>query len=133
MPSLALIFQTVDDADKGRRVGEVSLEAALMAAQWCDFLEAHARKIYSFANRTSVFYAHALAKKIEDGSVEDGATLRSIYRRHWSDLDTPAKVEIALEELQRIGWARSETMKQNVGAPLEVIRLHPNFKRGSDV
>src|SRR5262249_25469479 len=45
MPTLALIFHLVDIAD-GSGSGPVSMQAAGMAAAWCDYLEAHARRVY---------------------------------------------------------------------------------------
>ena len=42
MPSLALLFELADD---GR--DKISLQHAKQAAAWCDYLESHARRIYS--------------------------------------------------------------------------------------
>ena len=42
MPSLALLFELADGG-----AGTVSLQHAKQAAAWCDYLESHARRIYS--------------------------------------------------------------------------------------
>ena len=44
-PALALVFHLVDCAAHGV-CGPVSKEAALRAAAWCEYLEAHARRCY---------------------------------------------------------------------------------------
>lgn len=49
MPSLALIDHIIKVADLKKAQGGVSLESAQKAAAWCDFLEAHARRIYGMA------------------------------------------------------------------------------------
>ena len=49
MPSLALIFHLIEVAD-GTAAGAVTLRSAQQAAQWCDYLETHARRIYGLVN-----------------------------------------------------------------------------------
>jgi hypothetical protein len=48
MPSLALIFHLVEAVDTGKS-GAVSKDSALKAIAWCDYLESHARRLYSSA------------------------------------------------------------------------------------
>src|SRR5262249_46865327 len=62
MPSLALIFHLVEVVD-GKASGTVSMKAARMAAAWCDFLEAHARRIYQSVTRHGVIAAKLLGNK----------------------------------------------------------------------
>src|SRR5713101_7730752 len=45
LPSLALLFHLIDGVDTGRR-GPVSGAAAAQAAAWCEYLAAHARRLY---------------------------------------------------------------------------------------
>jgi len=45
MPALALILHLAECAATGQR-GAVTAQAALRAAAWCDYLEAHARRCY---------------------------------------------------------------------------------------
>ena len=40
--------------------------------RWCEFLEAHARKLYAIELHAGASAAHALAAKIEAGAVVDG-------------------------------------------------------------
>ncbi|MGM0653578.1 MAG: DUF3987 domain-containing protein, partial [Bacillota bacterium] len=46
MPSLALIDHIATIADKGNE-GPITINSARRAAGWCDYLESHARRIYS--------------------------------------------------------------------------------------
>jgi Protein of unknown function (DUF3987) len=48
MPSLALIFHCINIAD-GTSRGNVSAQAAILAVEWCNYLESHARRIYAMA------------------------------------------------------------------------------------
>ena len=65
-----------------------------------------------------------LAKKIKSQAVKDGDTLRSIYRRHWSWLDTPDKLDKAIARLEECGWVLVESVINNTGKS-QVIRINP--------
>ena len=45
MPSLACLFELADDHHEDART--ISLEHAQQAAAWCNYLESHAKRIYS--------------------------------------------------------------------------------------
>jgi len=62
MPALALILHLVDCAASGQR-GSVTKDAALRAAAWCDYLEAHARRCYGLLADDGLRAAQALADK----------------------------------------------------------------------
>lgn len=128
MPSLALLFHLVDVAH-GENVlvrYEVSLQAAKLAAAWCEFLEMHARRVYGAVLQGNVHSAHALLDHIKRGEVHDGDSIRSIYRRQWSQLRTPDLVGDAFTLLEQHGCVRVETVKTE-GRPTEVIRIHPEL------
>ena len=63
-----------------------------LAADWCDFLEAHARKVYAGVLRKDLQAAHALADKIRSGALTEGQTPREVYRNGWALLQTPDDV-----------------------------------------
>lgn len=129
IPSLALIFHLVDWAD-GAPAGPVSLDAVRLAAEWGDYLEEHARKVYAEELMADVLAAERLAKKIEAGEVKDGQTIRDIYRNGWQGLNTVERVQFAIDELAKLNWVRIET-KETGGRPSEVLRLHPDLRGGS--
>ncbi|MEY4368146.1 MAG: hypothetical protein RL564_96 [Pseudomonadota bacterium] len=111
MASLALLFHLVDCADSiatGQAIPPVSLEAAARAADWCSYLEAHARRIYALAGNLQSQAAAALAERIGKGQLDDlgndGFTPRDIYRKQWSLLDDREIVDQALTELVDAGW-----------------------------
>ncbi len=126
MPSLSLLFHLVEWAD-GQTTGDgISKESAAQAAAWCEFLEAHALKIYAGAIHPDMESAHALAKRIESGEVRDGDTIKDIYRHGWSLLSSRSDVGGAAGVLEDCHWIWVQKLGDQ-GRPSEVIRLHPDF------
>jgi putative DNA primase/helicase len=64
MPSLALIFHIIDNAD-GRRESRITLSSVKKAAAWCVYLESHARRIYGMVLDTT-FEASPILSKAEE-------------------------------------------------------------------
>ena len=124
MPSLALIFQLVETLDG---TSEVGLEAAQNGADWCDFLETHAAKIYASELHPDRAAATALADKIRTTAIEHGTTLREIYNHNWSGLSSPEIVKQGLNLLAQRNWLRLSKAETG-GRPSEVIRLHPGLR-----
>ena len=83
MPSMALIHHLLDVAD-GKAFGPVSLASAKLAAESCDYLESHARRIYYLAGNIAQRAAGNLSRKIKQGALNDGFTARDVYRKCWS-------------------------------------------------
>jgi Protein of unknown function (DUF3987) len=112
MPSLALLFELADRlADgSGALSGSltVSLDHARQAAAWCEYLESHARRIYSCITTPQLHAAYELAKKIREKKIgADGYFMcREIYLKGWSSLDSPEAVRSAVEVLLDSGWVR---------------------------
>jgi hypothetical protein len=131
MPSLALSFQVIDFASGNTNSLEVSLEAAQSAASFCEFLEAHGKKVYSGMLHPGVQAAHALAKRIKDGQITDGMTVREIYRKHWTQLNSLQKVECGLMVLGECQWVKVEEERQARGAPKDIVRIHPSLLKMS--
>src|SRR5262249_12032677 len=103
MPSLALIFHLIDGVDAGT-CGPVSLAAAERAAAWCDFLEAHARRLYQSVTDTVRVSAALLARKIVQQKLSNPFTARDIYRNGWTGLTEARDTYFALELLEDLGW-----------------------------
>ena len=86
----------------------MSLEAAAkLAAGWCDFLEAHARRIYQAAFDGDLEPAPAVGADWIPGT-SSPRSWPAIYRKSWSGLDTPQAVEKAVALLEDLGWVRIE-------------------------
>ncbi len=123
MPALALIFHLVAVVD-GSAEGLVSGEAALMAIEWCDYLETHAVRIYGTGTMPGLEQARELVKHIKRGAILDGCKPKDIYRHHWTKLTTPDDVKVGLEFLEQYDWLCVEKIPTG-GKPSEVVRLNP--------
>lgn len=106
-PALALVFHLVDCAAKGV-FGAVTREAALRAAAWCEYLEAHARRCYGLLKDDGLRAAQALAAKLQRDALEDGFTLRDVRRNQWRGLTTDEAIQPALDWLEDENWLRGE-------------------------
>jgi putative DNA primase/helicase len=107
MPSLALLFHLAETAGGGN-AGTVSLASAKRAAAWCDYLESHARRVYSCIVTPQLRAARELADKIKRRKAgADGCfSCRDVYLKGWSGLDSPEAVKQAAEVLEDAGWVR---------------------------
>jgi hypothetical protein len=134
MPSLALLFHLVEVVG-GSATGAVSLPAAHMAAGWCDFLEAHARRIYQGVTHHALIAARHLAQRIRAGKLTSPFTPHDVYNKGWTGLSTPEDVERAVEILEDIAWVRSEKIASGKrgGRPRFHYHLNPRLKREEQV
>lgn len=132
MPSLALIFHLIGVA-AGEGPGPVGESSARLGADWCDFLELHARKVYTAELAAGASSTIALANKIEAGAVIDKQPVRELYRAQWAGLRTPERVLSGLTGLSELGWLRMETVESTSvgGRPSQVVRLHPELRQGA--
>jgi putative DNA primase/helicase len=107
MPSLALLFHLAEGGCGGN-ADAVSLDSARRAAAWCEYLESHARRVYSCVVTPQLRAARELADKIKRRKVgADGFfSCRDVYLKGWSGLDSPEAVKQAAEVLQDAGWVR---------------------------
>ena len=109
MPSLALLFELADSA-AGLGGGEsISLDHTKQAASWCDYLETHARRVYSCFITPQLRASRELADKIKTRKIGETGIFsrRDVYMKGWSGLDTPEAVMMAIEVLEDSGWVRS--------------------------
>lgn len=136
VPSLALLFHLLDVTAEGSVSGVTGApgvaDAALrMALGWAEFLEGHARKLYSAELERDTGAAHALAGRIKSGDVGDGMRVREIHRRQWHGLSLPdqggGRLEAALRVLEDAGWLRVELLPGATGRSPRVVRLHPEL------
>jgi hypothetical protein len=127
MPSLALIFHLLSLAD-GRPPSPVSVDAASLAADWCAFLEEHARRVYAVELSPGLEGAQVLAAKLSSGAVRDRDAVRDLARHQWSGLMTSDAIQSALAVLEAAGYVRVVEIETG-GRPTAVVRLHPSFLR----
>jgi hypothetical protein len=128
MPALALLFSLIDRAAKapGTSCGAVAEHHVRLAIKWCEFLEAHARRLYAVELQGGVSAAHALAAKIHTGAVYDRHPVRELYRPQWAGLRTPERVQAGLAELTDVAWVRLE-FRTTDGRSSQLVRLHPDL------
>jgi hypothetical protein len=122
MPSLALLFELADDG-----AGAISLQHAKQAAAWCDYLESHARRIYSMIISPERQAAAELGRRLHAGwkGKEGVFSVRDVYQNDWRDLSTPDAVRRALGLLQDAGWVRLADLPQSTGRPSEIYVINP--------
>jgi hypothetical protein len=77
---LALVLHLCDH-DRG----PIQVEALAAALDWCEFLEPHARRIYSPAVDNGLSAAHELLRRRSE--LPDQFKAREIYRRNWTGID----------------------------------------------
>ncbi|HVC90424.1 MAG TPA: YfjI family protein [Acidobacteriaceae bacterium] len=125
MPSLALLFSLADG-----KLESVSLHHAQLASDWCDYLEAHARRIYASQTSPEKIAALALSRKLANGwrRAEGFFTLRDAYSKHWSGLSNPEEARPAVRVLEDYGWIRKETCTPATGRPTELYAINPRIE-----
>ena len=144
MPALALLFHVIDGLEMGE-VGDVSLRAAEMASEWCEYLESHARRVYSLVIQNSQRAAATLAQKFvpmgknrtdktdktptDADWLANGFTARQVVRRNWKGLTNAENVQNALEILIEDHWIRMEEIPSTVygGRPTQRYWINPKI------
>ena len=129
-PALALTLHLVECAATGLR-GPVTTEAALRAAGWCEYLEAHTRRCYGLLADDGLRSAQALADKVRQAKLSDGFTARDVRRNQWRYLTADEAVQAALDWLEDEGWLRVEKAGTGAqgGRPTRSYRVNPKAVR----
>lgn len=99
IPSLALLIHLADNDG-----GPVEITALQRAIRWGEYLESHARRIFSQAIRADVAAASALARHVLAGDLQNGFALRDVYRPAWSGLASREEALAAVAVLTDLGW-----------------------------
>lgn len=128
MPALALLFHLIGLAAGEHDRGAISLDDARLAAAWCDYLEAHARRLYSGELAKGTLAAYALLERAEQGELRHESTVRDLYRAGWEGLSDRATVLEALKLLATHGHLRV-VERATGGRPSPVLELHPELRR----
>ncbi|MEJ1382418.1 MAG: YfjI family protein [Candidatus Sedimenticola sp. (ex Thyasira tokunagai)] len=132
MPSLALIIHLVSVADNSAD-GQVSERAAMLAAAWCEYLEAHARRIYGMVTEPGRQAAAILADRIRAGKLANPFTAKDVYRNHWSGLNDRGVVDAACMVLIDEDWLFVERSKSTGGRPpLPKFWINPAVGGGNE-
>lgn len=121
--ALALILHLAEG-----NIGPVREDSALRAAAWCEYLAAHARRIYGTVEAAKVNTAKALVRHIGNGKLQDHFTVRDVHRKGWTGLKTAAEAEAALAVLEEHGYVRSYEAIETTGRPTIRYQINPKLK-----
>ena len=122
VPALALVLHI---ADRGH--GPVSAEAFKRAAACTEYLESHARRVYS-AGKTSPTAAASLLEHVKADRVPQPFTVREVYNgHHWAGLSTSEQVREAVAELESAGYLRKSRIPTG-GQPRVEFTLNPKVQ-----
>jgi hypothetical protein len=127
IPSLALLIHL---ADGGKNPVEV--DALERACAWGDYLESHARRVYSQGLAPDDIAARALADRIITGDLTGLFTARDVYRRHWAGLPTREDAQKGIDVLVELGWL-AETREHTGGRPSIKYAINPAIKGDTNV
>jgi hypothetical protein len=98
---------------------------------WCEYLESHARRVYSCIVAPQLRAAQELAQKIKRRNigVSGSFSSRDVYSKGWSGLDSPEMVELAAAVLRDAGWLRSLPGKSGPsgGRPSDRYEVNPRI------
>lgn len=122
MPALALIHHFLDCETPG---DEISIDSARFAAEYCDYLETHARKI--FCRDVVAGTAQLLLSKIRSKKIVNGFTVRDISNNGWVGLKASEVIHEGLSMLESHGYLKLMVRGSgpNGGRPTEEINLNP--------
>ena len=127
LPSLALIFHVIaNHADS--QMTDVSLEAVMSAAAWCELLEQHARRIYQAGMDGDPEDAVRLSEKIKQ-SLPNPFAIRDVQRKGWTGLTANEDIRRAVGILEDRGWVKVVKVPstETGGGPAEKIWIHPKL------
>ena len=123
IPSLALLIHLAEIQDDA---GAVGLSAVERAIGWGDYLETHARRVFSLSASERASAAVILSRKILDGSLKGSFTSRDVYRKAWSGLSSQDTVDKAIDALVVAGWVRERT-DATAGRPRGSFEINPRI------
>lgn len=124
VPALSLINHLCDG---GR--GPVTKAAISRALLLTDFLESHARRVYSYASRPDFDAAKTILGKLKNGKLAVNFTARDVYRPGWSGLTTAEEAQAAIRLLLDFRYIRERPSEAaENGRPSREYEAHPSIK-----
>jgi len=123
VPTLALLIHL---ADVG--AGPVSEDALTRACAWAEYLESHARRLYSPAISPSRAATWALAERILKGDLGSSFALRDVYRNEWRGLGSRDEAVLAVDRLEALDWLQVIEEK-TPGRPRTRCVVNPQLRK----
>ncbi|WP_273782952.1 DUF3987 domain-containing protein, partial [Bartonella sp. ML69XJBT] len=123
IPTLALIFELVE----GGRF-EINKAALQTALRWEKYLLSHIKRLYGACDKLAAERAKLIVERCD--WLQDGFTVRDIYKRDWKSLKDNETVKQALDLLCRCNYIRevSGESSQKGGRPTLHYEWHPLVK-----
>ena len=120
IPTLALLTHLAENGN-----GAVTLTALEKALKWDAYLRTHARRIYSLGENSPTDSAERLLNRIKKKQLNNPFTLREVYHKAWSGLNTPEAVRQAVEVLEAHAMVQ-QVKEPTTGRPKELIYINPD-------
>lgn len=122
--SIALILHLAEGS-----IGPVMATSAMRAAAWCDYLSGHARRIYGLVEGAKVTTARMVSRRLADGKLNDGFTVRDMVRKQWSGVTTTMQAETALDILEESGHVQCQDGDNPQGRPTVRYYVNPQIRK----
>ncbi len=122
--SIALILHLAEGS-----IGNVKATSALRAAVWCEYLAGHARRIYGLVEAAKVATARMISRRLAEGKLQDGFTVRDLVRKQWSGVTSTLQAETALSILEENGHVQSQDCIITMGRPTVRYYVNPQLKK----
>lgn len=119
MPALALLCHLA--SGPGTENSLVTVHAALLGAMWCDYLERHAERVYALRDRS---IEQRIVDWIKSGKLTGEIGVRQLHRLHFDHRYKAEELNIALAELEHLGWVRL-VKRETRGRPLTMVLFNP--------
>lgn len=126
VPALALLNHLILGSQ-----GDIGIDSLRRAIGWQKFLLAHANRAYAAVTSATMDSAKALSRHIQRGALNDGFTIRDVYRKNWSLLSASKEATEAVEVLVDLGWLRVEQDKRvngTDGRPTVRYYINPRLR-----
>jgi len=104
-------------------VNPVQLPALTLAMAWGQFLEAHARYLFSSVRDSDSKAARVLAEHITAEKLGQTFKRRDLQLKTWAGLDSPKTIDGALSRLMEAHWIR-------LTADTKAYEVHPRVLKG---
>jgi hypothetical protein len=122
--SIALILHLSEGS-----IGPVTASSALRAAAWCEYLSGHARRVYGLIEASRITTARMVSRRLTEGKLDDGFTVRDLVRKQWSGVTTAMQAESALGILEDNFHIQGVETINPTGRPTTRYSVNPQILR----
>jgi hypothetical protein len=122
IPSLALLIHLADGGQ-----GNVGMWALERACAWGEYLESHARRMYSLSLDCGEDLAKQVLQHLSGGDLPNPFTARDVHRKGWAGLAELEDVKAALEVLEEHNFIQAQRVRTS-GRPRDEYHINPELK-----